>query len=77
MVSKKEGNKETGNIIPDKMMDGKKMIWLTIVSLAWLWTANPKIQAILNDTKTNNINITKYKTGWIGHVASKRRGDKI
>lgn len=56
-----------GNIIPESIMEGKKISCAIMVSLAWFFTANPKTLPILRDTITQTAILRKNK----GKLAAK------
>lgn len=56
---KSPGSRSTGNIIPDSMIDGRKISWDTMVSFAWFFIASPRTLPIPKDTAIKTASIPK------------------
>ena len=59
IVSSKSGRKDAGNIIPDNIIEGRKTIWLNMVSFAWFFIARPNTQEMDKDTIINSASVKK------------------
>ena len=59
IVSSKSGRKDAGNMIPDNIIEGRKTIWLNMVSFAWFFIARPNTQETDKDTIINSASVKK------------------
>ena len=60
------GSSSIGNIIPESMVEGIKIMIENIEVFAWSFTAKPIILAILRDTPIKTARLIKYLPGFSG-----------
>lgn len=68
------GSISLGNIIPESIVEGRKIRMENMVVFAVSFTANPITLAILSDAAIRAISPTKYVPGCAGIFASKAIG---
>jgi hypothetical protein len=66
IVSNVFGSSSIGNIIPESMVEGIKIMIENIEVFAWSFTAKPIILAILRDTPIKTARLIKYLPGFSG-----------
>ena len=73
-ISNAFGSNSIGNIIPESMIEGRKMMIETIEVFAWSFTAKPIMLAMLRDTAIKIARLAKYSIGFSGISALKASG---
>ena len=71
------GSISTGNIIPDSIIDGKKISCDTIVNFVVLFTVKPSIVPIEREAIMKSSSVTKYMKRLEGILASKIKSASI
>lgn len=68
------GSRSAENIIPESIMDGRKISWEIMVSFAWFLRESPRTQPTERDTVIKIASALKYKGKFDGTEASKITG---
>lgn len=68
------GSRSAENIIPESIMDGRKISWEIMVSFAWFLRESPRTQPTERETMIKIVSAPEYRVGFGGTDAPKITG---